>query len=300
MNLPARWAVVFGIGTLVSFGLGGTMQLTLSLLILMAMFVVCSYVAASIRKNVAQPAAPVSEPEEFTFQSLGSSDFDRSYTYHVTPTRHTYRTLHVYDGPPAYNYVHVYAIRGDQVFSRLTDQSHGFHGYENQQVIDGYVLEDEIRRGETPERKGDIFNFNTSDSNTEEIARLKQSARGQLIHGPLRYFILSLHRGQFSPAREKARLEKGMAAVQQAVTQISEGYKRDQAVDLFFRLQTEPFWRPEDAQDTGDRVKAGIKKLRDLNTNSFGSAIDARDLYDYDGSLEFLDSLLQGRVTKTE
>ncbi len=154
-----EWAFFIGQGVCGLVEWVGNFKLTIlwvALCIASAVFACLGYITEYIDKAIissqsgksksdGQDSIEVSEgssgnyPDEFELD-LSTQDYDERY--YVTPSTNTYRrrigrTSHC---------LYKYAVKGQQVFSRLVDKSQGFNGDKNHEVVNGQIIEDEIRR----------------------------------------------------------------------------------------------------------------------------------------------------------
>jgi len=222
-------------------------------------------------------------PEEL---ELDLSTQELKEHYYVTPSTNTYRRRTGWNGHCLYKYT----VKGQQVFSRLVDKSHGISGDEHHEVVNGQIIEDEVRRPIFNEwcnvpADADILFFNpqsyTPEAHAETIAQYKKETQWNEVHGSLRFFILSKHSPRFCPVRERARLRKGFAEVDEALSPL--GLTRIDMVDWLYGIQAMYCWRPKDAD---------LQTTQALNELRSGLGIGFLELRDYEQIIKTLDKLI--------
>jgi hypothetical protein len=223
---------------------------------------------ADERERPANALKPESEAEEFQFAlGLPHPGEDGWDGCTITPSKNTYE--HEFCGgglfPPTDRSTYEYVIKDDQVFNRLvekhTDAIYGTH-YE---VINGQVLEGDIRKRKSAEFAEKL------------IERLKADVLWHQLTGSLRYFILSKHGCQrwfFSAERE--RLQEGFGALEKAASGL--------------RATRKPGDWYEPPADADEQTRTALEKLQQ-DASLMGFKICFNELQDYEHIVQTLDAL---------
>jgi hypothetical protein len=207
------------------------------------------------------------EPEEFYihFPDPAESGW---LNYTVIPSKSIYKEEICFGGPPVDISTYEYAVKGDHVFARLVDLREDDIYGKQYEVVNGQVLETEIRS-----RK-------PYDSTDGHIERLKKEVMWNETIGSLRYFILSKHECDLSIfSRERQRLDKGFASLAEKATQLGG--------------MREPGSYYKAMNDADEESKAALRELQQTTRlERFG--ISFRELRDYEHIIQTLDGLISG------
>ncbi|MEI9967899.1 MAG: hypothetical protein WDM87_04450 [Terracidiphilus sp.] len=215
------------------------------------------------------------EPEEFGIHFPDPAEYGW-HNYTVIPSRNIYKEQLCFGGPPTDNSTFEYSVKGESVFSRLVDLVEDGFKDKQYEVVNGQVLEDEIRS-----RK-------QFDSTDQYIERLKKEVKWSELTGSLRYFILSKH-GSSSKftlsffVQEKERLTKAIAALDQRASEVGGVRIVEGALRGCYKAKDE----------ASEQSKAAIKELQSAESlQRFG--LSFVELRDYEHTVQMLDDLLAG------
>lgn len=268
LPLQWRWVMICAIVALVSL-YEGDREVGFVFVILTATLAIIAAVTQFIRaiedvRNAAKKAKD--EPEEFTLQCPDPGD----HGWHrctVIPSTKRYEEQICFGGPPTDTSIYEYAIKGDQVFSRLLNLcSHDFDG-EHYDVVNGQLMEAELAR---------MSGYETAEMHIE---RLKRELFWNKRVGALQYFILFQHRqgGSFFTS-ERERIQKGFEALAEAASKL--GATRERGLH---RLSENA---DEETRNAVKRLQSpdGLRRFR----------IAFVEVRDYEHIMETLDGILKG------
>jgi len=148
------------------------------------------------------------EPEEFYIRYPEPTE-SGWLNYAVIPSKTIYVEEVCYGGPPTDISTFEYTLKGDRVFARLVDLREEDFKSTHYEVVNGQILEADIRS-----RKP----YDTTD---DHIAMLKRDVTWTEVTGSLRYFILSQHDyGASFFTRERERLSEGFSKLNEKASQL--------------------------------------------------------------------------------
>jgi hypothetical protein len=228
-------------------------------------YVSSSYIVLS-RKAIEETPEP--EPEEFSIRFPEPDEYSFCY-YSVVPSTTVYTEVFC-GGDWKNTSTFQYSVKDERVFSRLIDLLEDTCGKDYYTVVNGQVLEADIRSHES---------FDTTD---ERIERLKKDVNWNEVTGALRYFILSKH--DCSPSvflREKERLTKAFNALAAKAAELD-------AVRLVGGL-VGGYYKAKDG--ASEKSKAAIKELQTAESLE-RFRLSFRELKDYEHIIQTLDGLL--------
>jgi len=240
------------------FGVGGVVLLVLH-------YVSSSYIVLS-RKAIEETPEP--ELEEFSIRFPELDEHSFCY-YTVVPSTTVY--TEVFCGGDWQNTsTFEYSVKEDQVFSRLLDLREDGWRKNYYTVVNGQVLEADIRSRQS------------LDTTDEYIERLKKDVNWNEVTGSLRYFILSKH--GCSPSvflREKERLTKAFAALAEKASELGAVRPVGGLLGGYYKAK----------DGASEQFKAAIKELQ--TTESLERfRLSFRELKDYEHIIQTLDGLL--------
>lgn len=200
-----HWALL-GFGIAIACHYGGYRQLeevfAVGAVILLTLDYVSTYYVILPRKQVEADTETDTEPEEFPIRFPEPYE-DGWHNFTVIPLKSVYEEELC--GGDWLNTSHFeYSVKDERVFSRLIDLRANQWGNDHYEVVNGQVLEADIRSRQS---------FDTTD---EYVEGLKRDVTWNEVTGAMRYFILSKH-GCPLPLfkREKERLSKAFNAVRE-------------------------------------------------------------------------------------
>ena len=240
------------------FGVGGIVLLVLH-------YVSSSYIVLS-RKAIEETPEP--ELEEFSIRFPEPDEHSFCY-YTVVPSTTVY--TEVFCGGDWQNTsTFEYSVKDERVFSRLIDLLEDTCGKDYYTVVNGQVLESDIRSREP------------FDSTDQHIERLKKDVNWNEVTGSLRYFILSKH--GCSPSvflREKERLTKAFAALAEKAAALDAVRPVGGLLGGYYKAK----------DGASEQSKAAIKELQTAESLE-RFRLSFRELKDYEHIIQMLDELL--------
>ena len=241
-----------------AFGVGGVVLLVLH-------YVSSSYIVLS-RKAIEETPEP--EPEEFSIR-FPEPDEHSFWHYTVVPSTTVY--TEVFCGGDWQNTsTFQYSVKDERIFSRLVDLLEEGWRKNYYTVVNGQVLEAEIRSREP------------FDSTDQHIEGLKKDVTWNEVTGSLRYFILSKHGCSLSVfLREKERLTKAFAALAEKATELDAVRPVGGLVGGYYKAK----------DGASERTKAAIKELQTAESLEH-FRLSFRELKDYEHIIQTLDELL--------
>jgi hypothetical protein len=264
-----RWAVVFGILTLVAYSMDWK-AIALLCLTVSAVGATVSLIRSklSVVADLHSAKLENESPEEFYLNLSDHSDETAWHIFTLMPAKAIFIEEVCYGGPPTNISTFEYQLRGDLVFCRLRDvEVDGVYGI-RYEVVNGQILERELKE------------HSASDSTALHIELLKKGTLWHELSGSIRFFILSKH--GYGPShflREKERVRKGFADLASAVEKL--GGVRKPGNWNWYRAS-------EDADEETESAIAELQKPS--NMERFG--ISFGELMEYEHVMETLDKIV--------
>jgi hypothetical protein len=264
-----RWAMIFGVLTLVAYFIEWK-ALALLCLTVSAVGAIVSSITSKL--SVLADVDPVEleheSPEEFYLNLSDPNDESAWHIYTVIPSKAIFMEEVCCGGPPTDTATFEYQLRDDFVFCRLRDvRVDGFYGI-RYEVLNGQVLEREIKERDA------------TDSMAQHVEFLMRGTLWHELSGSIRFFILSKNgyrSSYFSNARE--RIQKGFADLEEAASAL--GATRGQG-----------YWY-EAPKDADERTKQAIRDLQEVQSLE-RHEISFGEFQDYKDVLQTLDKLAAG------
>ena len=276
VRFPLRWALLC-VAAMFTCRFLGYKQLeqasVIGSFILITLYIVTSDYIVLRRKHVETPEeteeTEETEPEEFYIHFPEPDEYGWC-NYTIIPSKNAYKEDLCFGGPPVDISTFEYSVKDERVFSRLMDLLEKNFNADYYEVVNGQVLEADIR------------SRNSSPTTDQHIERLKKEVNWSEVKGSLRYFILSKHGCSLHFLfQEKERLTKGFDALAEKATALGAVRPVGGLLGGYYRAK----------DDASEQSKAAIDELQKAESLE-RLGLSFTELRDYEHIIQTLDGLL--------